>query len=48
MEGVLPNTGEPAEAKFAAPQKARYIRFTALSPQDKSHPWASMAEIQPF
>ena len=47
-EGRLSNTSEPTEVKFDSPQKSRYIRFTALSAQDKSHPWASMAEIQPF
>ncbi len=33
------------EIKFGKPVKARYIRFVATSPQDKTHPWASLAEL---
>ncbi len=47
-EGDLPKMDEFTEIRFAAPQKGRYMRFTALSPWDKSHPWASMAEFQPL
>ena len=47
-EGELPNTSDLTEIKFGKKESARYIRFTALSPWDKSHPWASMAEIQPL
>ena len=47
-EGKLPNTSDLTEIKFGKTEAARYIRFTALSPWDKSHPWASMAELQPL
>ena len=35
------------EVKFASPVKARYMRFVALKPHNRSEKWASMAEIQP-
>ena len=47
-EGEFPKSDAFTEIKFASPQKGRYVRFTALSPWDKSHPWASMAELQPM
>ena len=47
-EGKLPNTEDLTEIDFGMPQKGRYIRFTAFSPWDKAHPWASMAELQPI
>ena len=36
------------EIKFAAPVKARYLRFTALKPHSEGEKWASMAEMQPI
>jgi len=39
---------EPTEIKFAAPVKARYLRFTALKPHRHGEKWASMAEMQPI
>ena len=47
-EGKLPNSEDLTEIVFGTKQKGRYIRFTALSPWDKAHPWASMAELQPI
>ena len=47
-EGELPNTEDLTEIMFKQKEAARYIRFTALSPWNKSHPWASMAELQPM
>ena len=47
-EGKLPDTSDLSEITFDAPQKGRYLRFTALSPWKKEQPWASMAEIQPL
>ena len=43
----LRNTEEPVELKFDRPAKARYMKFTALTPQRKGEKWASMAELQP-
>ncbi len=47
-EGELANTDDLTEIKFKQKESARYIRFNALSPWNKSHPWASMAELQPM
>lgn len=47
-EGELANTDDLTEIKFKQKEAARYIRFSALSPWNKSQPWASMAEIQPM
>lgn len=47
-EGELANTDDLTEIKFKQKESARYIRFNALSPWNKSQPWASMAEIQPM
>ena len=47
-EGELANTDDLTEITFKQKESARYIRFNALSPWDKSQPWASMAELQPM
>ena len=47
-EGELANTDGLTEITFKQKESARYIRFNALSPWDKSQPWASMAELQPI
>ena len=47
-EGELANTDDLTEITFKQTEPARYIRFNALSPWDKSQPWASMAELQPM
>ncbi len=47
-EGELANTDDLTEITFGKKESARYIRFNALSPWDKSQPWASMAELQPM
>ncbi|MBQ6141767.1 MAG: discoidin domain-containing protein [Kiritimatiellae bacterium] len=47
-EGELANTDDLTEITFKQKESARYIRFNALSPWDKSQPWASMAELQPI
>ncbi len=47
-EGELANTDDLTEITFGKKESARYIRFNALSPWDKSQPWASMAELQPI
>jgi len=43
--GNLANNNKLQEIKFAKPAKARYIRFVATSPQNKSDPWASLSEL---
>ena len=45
--GELRDTDEPTEIIFDRPAKARYMKFTALSPQHQGEKWASMAELQP-
>jgi len=47
-EGDLANTDDLTEITFKQTEPARYIRFNALSPWNKSQPWASMAELQPM
>lgn len=44
-KSVLPDTAEEIELDFPAPQKFRYLRFSALSEQ-KGREWASLAEIR--
>ena len=46
--GELRDTDEPTEIIFDRPAKARYMKFTALSPQRRGQKWASMAELQPI
>ena len=45
--GDLRNTDEPTEIKFGRPVRARYMKFTALSPQRRGEKWATFAELQP-
>ncbi len=47
-EGQLPDTDDLTELRFKAPVTARYVRFTALTPQRPNSPWASFAELQPL
>ena len=43
--GNLANNTKTQELMFKSPAKARYIKFIATSPQNKSDPWASLAEL---
>ena len=47
-EGELRNTDDLSEIFFGTPVKARYMRFTALSPHHGNEKWATMAELQPM
>ena len=47
-EGELRNTDDLSEIYFKTPVKARYMRFTALSPHHGNEKWATMAELQPI
>ena len=47
-EGELRNTDDLTEIHFKTTVRARYMRFTALSPHRGNEKWATMAELQPI
>ena len=47
VSGELRDSEEPTEIAFESLAKARYMKFTALSPQRRGEKWASMSELQP-